>query len=179
MKRLLIGLAAFAALAMAGSPERPHISRVEVANLEKIINTQLAGMFPDEPWLILGFTRGIYIDGVGVVFSADVNLATGPTVSPFNPSLPKEVVAAHHDKKVSRLPKLRDTMYAIVRSLTTFLPGMPADEQVVFAVTLYRYPWEIPNGIPTQIVMHVQRAKLLEAVAKNTPMNSTVVSQEY
>ena len=177
MRRFLA--AAFLFAVSLPAAEHARIPRPEIANLEKIVNTQLGGMFPEEPWLLLGYTRGIYIEGVGVVFSADVNLATGPTVSPFSPNPGKEVLAGHHDKKLKRLPKLRETMYSIVRNMSTFLPALPPDEQVVFAVTLLRYPWETGNDIPSQIVMQVSRGRLLEAVAKNTALSSVVRAEEY
>jgi hypothetical protein len=39
-----------------------------------------------------------------------------------------------------------------------------------------RSPWEIGNDIPAQIVMHVQRGKLLAAKA---PLDSVIKAEEY
>lgn len=177
MKQVLVLMMAGAALLSAA--DTPRVSRAEVANVEKTVNSQLTGMFPDEPWLLLGMTRGVYVEGVGVIFSAEVNLATGPSPSPFNPTISPQVIAAHRDKKMSRMPKLRETMYAVVKSLSGAFPNLPGDEQVVFAVTLLRYPWEPAGGAPTQIVMHAPRAKLSDALAKNTPLTGAVAAQEY
>jgi len=165
----------FAGASFAGTGERPKVSRADVANMEKVVNDQIQKMFPDEPWVLLGFTRGFYVNGVGVVFSADVNLAAGP-VTPFTPNPRKELLVAQHEKKQKRLPALRETMYTIVRYLSTAVTSMPEDEQVVLCVSLMRSPWEIGNDIPAQIVMHVQRGKL---VAAKAPLDSVIKAEEY
>jgi hypothetical protein len=177
--RRAVLLAAVVAVSVFASGAERRVTRTDLANMEKIVNSQLAGMFPDEPWLMLGYTRGVYVPGVGAVFSAEVNLATGPTVSPFSPNPAKEAIAAHRQKKLARVPKLRETMYAIVKDLGNFMTAVPADEQIVFAVTLLRYPYETGNDVPTQIVMHIQRAKLADALAKNVPLKTAIVSEDY
>ena len=166
----------FSAAVFGATGDRPKVSRGDVANMENVINGRIQGMFPDEPWVLLGFTRGFYVNGVGVMFSADVNLATGPAVTPFNPNPRKDLLIAQHEKKQKRLPVLRETMYTIVRYLTTAVAGLPEDEQVVLCVSLMRSPWEIGNDIPAQIVMHVQRGKL---VAAKAPLDSVIKAEEY
>lgn len=156
--------------------ERPKVTRADVANMEKAVNDRIQRTFPDDPWVLLGFTRGFYVNGVGVVFSADINLASGPAVSPATPNPRKELLVAQHEKKQKRLPILRETMYTIVRYLSTAATSLPEDEQVVLCVSLMRSPWEIGNDIPAQIVMHVQRGKL---VAAKAPLDSVIKAEEY
>ena len=156
--------------------ERPKVTRADVANMEKAVNDRIQRTFPDDPWVLLGFTRGFYVNGVGVVFSADINLASGPAVNPATPNPRKELLVAQHEKKQKRLPVLRETMYTIVRYLSTAATSLPEDEQVVFCVSLMRSPWEIGNDIPAQIVMHVQRGKL---VAAKAPLDSVIKAEEY
>ena len=174
--RHLAAIALVAAAAFAGTVERPKVTRADVANMEKAVNDQITRMFPDEPWVLLGFARGFYINGVGVVFSADINLASAPALTPVTPNPRKEVLVAQHEKKQKRLPVLRETMYTIVRYLSTTATSLPEDEQVVLCVSLMRSPWEIGNDIPAQIVMHVQRGKL---VAAKTPLDSVIKAEEY
>jgi hypothetical protein len=162
--------------AFAATGERPKLTRADVANMEGLVNGQLQGMFPEEPWVLLGFARGFYIEGVGVVISADVNLATGPALTPFNPHPRKDLLIAQHEKKQKRLPLLRETMFTIVRHVSTSLAALPEDEQVVLCVSLMRSPWEIGNDIPAQIVMHVQRGKLL---ANKGALDSVIKAEEY
>ena len=156
--------------------ERPKVTRADVANMEKAVNDRIQRTFPDDPWVLLGFTRGFYVNGVGVVFSADINLASGPAVNPATPNPRKELLVAQHEKKQKRLPVLRETMFTIVRYLSTAMTSLPEDEQVVLCVSLMRSPWEIGNDIPAQIVMHVQRGKL---VAAKAPLDSVIKAEEY
>ncbi len=174
--RLLAAVALVLSAAASGATaERPKVSRVDVANMERVINGKIQGMFPDEPWILLGFSRGFYVSGVGVIFSADINLATGPAVTPFTPNPRKELLEAQHEKKQKRLPVLRETMFTIVRNVGNTMAGLPDDEQVVLCVSLMRSPWEIGNDIPAQIVMHVQRGKLLAKSATD----DVIKAEEY
>ena len=157
MKPLVALLMASVAL-LAGGPEKSKPLRSELSTLEKAVNARLQAMFPNEPWLVLGFTRGMYVGGVGVIFSAEVNLVTGPTLmSVQQPS--KEQIAALHDKRLSRLPKLRDTMSQVLKDIAA-VPAVGPEERVVFSVTVLRYPYETYTDVPSQIVVHAAKGKL-------------------
>ncbi len=175
MRRVAAVALLFTAAVFGATAERPKVTRADVANMERVINGSIQGMFPEEPWILLGFSRGFYVSGVGVMFSADVNLATGPAVTPFTPNPRKELLIAQHEKKQKRLPVLRETMYTIVRKLSDSMTALPEDEQVVLCVSLMRSPWEIGNDIPAQIVMHVQRGKLIAKSASD----SVIKAEEY
>ena len=168
------------AAAMVAKPAEPaRMSRARIANTEKLISTQLAALLPEEPWFLLGLARGVYLEGTGVVFQADVNLATGPSLSPFKTSITKEEIARQREKKESRLPLLRTRMYSIVTLISSSLEMMPNNEEYVFAVTLLKYPWEDTPNVPTQIVMRVPRGKLMDAQRQNASPESVIKVQEY
>jgi hypothetical protein len=163
----------------AASADVGRLPRNKVANAEKLVSTQLAAMFPDEPFFLLGQARGIYLEGYGVVFSADVNLATGPTLNPFHQEITHEEIARHRDKKMSRLPMLRTTMASIMGTASAVLDTLPPSEQVVLAVTLLRYPYEDAKGMPSQIVMQADRAKLVDAQKRHVALDTVIRTQEY
>src|SRR5438309_11253376 len=104
MRRLTAISLLLVCTAFAATADRPKVNRVDVANMEKVVNNQIQRMFPNEPWMLLGFARGFYINGVGAVFSADVDLATGPVVTPFTPKPPKALLIAPHEKDQKRPP---------------------------------------------------------------------------
>jgi hypothetical protein len=170
-------LLAAAIVAKPADPARVPLSKV--INTEKLISTQFAAMYPDELWFLIGTTRGVYLSGLGVVFSAEINLATGPSLSPFKQTITKEEIARHRDKKEVRLPILRNRMYSIVASMSSYLEMMPDNEEFVLAVTLLRYPWEEAGGMPSQIVMRVPRGKLMDAQRQNARPDSVIKVQEY
>ena len=179
MRTLPLLLASVATLAFAASPDNSRPARAKVVNVEKLINTQIASMYPEEPYFLLGTARGMYLEGFGVVFSAEVNLATGPSLSPFKPSVTKEEIARHREKKEARLPALRTKMVTVVANMSSLLETLPKTEEYVLAVTLLRYPWEENAGQPSQIVMRVQHSKLIEAQRANAKPESVIQVQEY
>src|SRR5437870_2914512 len=100
MRRAMWTTALLLAAAIVTTPaETPRITLAKVVNTEKLISSQLASLYPDEPWFLIGQTRGVYLDGMGVVFSAEINLATGPSLSPFKQTITKEEITRHRDKK--------------------------------------------------------------------------------
>jgi hypothetical protein len=158
--RLLAALLVLCSACWASGPDKPKSLRSELSNLEKQVNARLNAMFPEEPWLVLGLSRGLYVEGVGLVFSAEVNLATGPTQLFNQPT--REQIAALHEKRIARLPKLRETMNQVLKEIAT-VPAIGPDEQVIFGVTVLRYPYETYTDLPSQIVLHAPKSKLASA----------------
>jgi hypothetical protein len=164
----------------AHSAEPVHaVPLSKIVNAQKLVSTQLAAMYPEEPWFLIGTARGVYLGGVGAVFSAEINLAMGPSLSPFKQTISKEEIARHREKQETRLPVLRERMYSILGSMPSYLETMPNNEEFVLAVTLLKYPWEDPAGIPSQIVMCVARGKLVDAQRQNAKPDTVVKVQEY
>lgn len=149
-------------LAATAFPERAGVTRASVAGMEKAFDRRLLRDVVENPFLLLGATRGVYLDGYGAVFSAEVNLAVGPTASLFRPQLTKEDLAKLKQKKVDRLPVLRQAMREMLVASAGSLDGMPAEERLVVAVSLFNFNWEDASGLPSQIVMQAQKKQLLE-----------------
>ncbi len=166
------------AVSVPGHPaDTVRVPRAKVAVTEKLISIRLASLFPEEPWFLIGFARGVYLEGTGVVFSAEINLATGPSLSPFKQTITKEEIARHRVRKLERLPILRKCMQSIVAEIGPTLALSPTEE-FVLAVTLLRYPWEDPAGMPSQIIMRAPRAKLTGSQLAERP-DSVIKVQEY
>jgi hypothetical protein len=180
MTRAMWSTALLLAAAAISRPSEPaRITLAKVVNTEKLISTQLAAMYPEEPWFLIGPARGLYLDGMGVIFSAEINLATGPSLSPFKQTITKEEITRHHDKKEVRLPVLRQRMFLMVGSMASYLETLPNNEEFVLAVTLLKYPWEETAGMPSQIIMRVPRGKLMEAQRQNAKPDTVIRVQEY
>lgn len=178
MKPFLIALVC-GSLVLASGADASRVPRGKIVNVEKLINTQIASMFPEEPYFLIGLARGTYLEGFGAVFSAEVNLATGPATSPFRPTpISKEEKDRHEEKKNARLPALRSKMYTVVGNMASYLEALPKSEEFVLSVTLLRYGWEDGTG-PTQIIMRVQRARLIDAQRANAKPDSVITVQEY
>ena len=46
--------------------------------MEKSLDERISKLWDDNPYLLLGTTRGVYLEGYGAVFTAEVNLVVEP-----------------------------------------------------------------------------------------------------
>ena len=130
-------LLALAICAMAGDP--PRVGRTVLASMEKNLDDRVSRLWDDNPFVLLGPTRGIYLEGYGVVFTVEINLATGPTMM-MRPELSKEEIQRYHQKKLERLPQLMKALRQAMIASVSSMDNVPADEQVVMIAFLSRYP---------------------------------------
>jgi hypothetical protein len=164
--RTLVLLAASCVL-LAGQTARP--SRSEIAAMEKALDQKFARFDLDRPLEVLGLTRGLYIDGFGVVFTAEINLSPGPGLSPFRPALSREEIARLRDQKLKRLPQVRELMRDMLLAAAQSLDRLPPGEQIVLGVLLFSQPWEDASGLPRLIRMQARRDALLEVALQRQP----------
>jgi hypothetical protein len=170
-------LASFAlvlVLALAATAnEKPRVSRTMIASMEKSLDGRLTRLWTDNPFVLLGATRGVYLEGYGAVFTAEVNLVTPPTLI-MRPELSKEEKEHHRQKKIERLPQLRAALRTALADSAASLDTVPGDEQIVIAVFLSRYPWEDVAGLPNQITLQGQKKKLTEAKASGAGLDAAI-----
>jgi hypothetical protein len=157
----------------AGQPARPVAARTEVSQapaqqqgtitraamqaVEKSIDARLSADSSD----LLGNTRGIYLPGFGVVFTAEVATVKLPGPSPFHQTFTADERAKARARKVEALPKLRETIKAALISAAADLRSLPLNEKLVFGVNLFYWNWEDAAGLPSQIVMQATRQQLV------------------
>ena len=164
MKKLVLSILAAAFLLQVDATQAadaPRVGRNVLAPAERSLDDKIARLWEDNPLALLGSTRGVYLDGYGVVFTAEVNMVVGGTTL-MHPILNKEDKDRHHKRKVERMPQLRTALRQALVSTAATLDPVPADEQVVIAVFLSRYPWEDTTGVPAQVTVQATRRKLLE-----------------
>ena len=160
MKRLLLACL----LALPAFSDKQTVDRNLLGNLERGCNKRIETLF-DDPYMLLGLTRGLYLEGYGVVLSAEVNLAITPGATPFRMAMTDDEKAALRKKKLDRLPGLKQAMRDVLTASAKSLEPMAAGEQVVVAITLLNRSFEQTQGLPSQIVMHASRQSLLTGVA--------------
>ena len=155
-------LSACLLLALVAAPaERPRVVRESLAALERIFDSRIERQSIEDPFMLLGTTRGVYLEGYGAVLTAEVNLVSGPAITPFRPALSREEISRLHARKQQRLPELRRIRREMLMDAAGALEAVPAGEQIVLAVTLFYYSWEDRSGLPSQILMQAQRQQLL------------------
>jgi hypothetical protein len=147
---------ALLSLALFAAPDRGSITSVERA-----VDRRMETLF-DEPYLLLGTTRGVYLDGVGAIFTTEISLALGPNSPMVSPSTNKDLYERLRRKRLERLPLLRTSMQDSLIRAAEMLPTLPAKERVVLGVTIFRKRLEDNTGVPTQIVMQAAKQELLD-----------------
>lgn len=155
-----------------------RVARATVVTAEKSLDDRIARLWDDNPLALLGSTRGIYLDGYGAVFTAEVNMVVNQATL-MHPVLSKEDKDRHRKKKLERLPQLKTALKQALVAEAATLDQVPAEEQVVIAIYLSRYPWEEP-GQPSQVTVQGVKRKLLEVQrAGGAGLEQAVTLKEY
>src|SRR5579863_774660 len=156
-------LLVIAASAMAS--DAPRVPRNTLAATEKKLDNSFTKLWSDNPFVVLGPTRGVYLEGYGAVFTAEVNLVAGPTMGIMTPPMTKEGIAQHKQKKIARIPELRKALAKELAEVagSPEMAAVPAEEQIVLVAFLSHFPWEDLDGLPAQIMVQGSKKQLMDA----------------
>jgi hypothetical protein len=153
-------LASAAYAAAAG--EAPRVDRAQMEKVQSGLDATLLHFTPDNSHTLIGLTRGVYLDGVGAVFTAEL-IVVNANVNIMKPLPTKEEVVQIRAKKLERIPILKRVLKDALVSAAASLATIPPDEQVVIAVIVPRFKFEDATGLPSQITVQASKRKLLEA----------------
>lgn len=170
MRLALAMLLAFSTLSAA---ERPRITRDAFLTVERQFDNRLQRPI-ENPFNLLGGTRGLYVEGFGAVLTTELNLVSGPTISPFRQEITQKEIAALKQRKVERLSHLKEIMREMMASFARSLETLPVSEQIVLGVSLLYFKWEDSAGLPRQVLMQATKQALLTAGEK-----ADIKVQEY
>jgi len=135
----------------ATTNDAPRVTRSMLIDLEKSLDSRVAHLSQDNPFVLLGPTRGIYLDGYGAVFTAEINLVSSSgALGMFRPQISKDEVEQHRQKKLARIPQLRLAMRQALLDSAASLDTEPPQEQIVVVALLSKYPWEDITGVPSR-----------------------------
>jgi hypothetical protein len=148
--------------AYAAAGETAHVDRGQMEIVEKGLDATLQRITPDNSSTLIGLTRGIYLEGVGAVLTAEVILVNAP-IGIMHPLPTKEEVVQMRKKKLERIPQLKKVLKDALVSAATSLETIPPDEQVVIAVIIPRFTFEENAGVPVQVTVQASKRKLLES----------------
>ena len=166
------------ALPAGSMADKPKVNRGMIEGMEKSVDWRLQRLWPGDSAEVLGLTQGAYINGYGVVFMSEINVAPAAGITPFHQTVTPDEVKRTHDKKVQRMAALRSAMREILVDSAASLDTVPDDEQVTLGVSLFYWTWEKRDGLPAQIVMHAPKKLLLQAKA-GTADKGAIASDEF
>ena len=173
MKKFFFSLVALAAVAGLAAASGPRVARAALSAVERSVDDRITQLWNDVPFLVIGKTRGVYLENYGAVFTLEVNLVHTPT-SLMHPTPSPAEVAAAHQKKLERIPVLKKNLREALVSAAATLDSVPADQTVTIVAFLPHYPWEDMNGIPGQLTLQAPKSKLLEAQRSGANLDSTI-----
>jgi len=169
MKTLLL-----AALALPLAAAQPNLKRASFTPIERALDDRILRTTADDPADILGSTRGLYLEGYGAVFTTEVSIVFTPGLTPFR-QVTAEEIKRLHDRKLKRMPVLRQAARDMLTAAAGALDTMPPSERVVVALRFLYLPWEDTAGLPSELVMQADRATLL----KKAGLDSAIRTDEH
>jgi hypothetical protein len=157
-RRRLPLLLSLAALTLFGAG-RTGPARAELSQAEQKTDISIQQRWSEDPLVLIGGSRAFYVEGFGVVITAEVNLVTGPKLTPFNQTISPETMARHRTHKLERLSQLRDLLSTDLQQAKTWFPELKDDDHIALGVQMFRYKWEDASGMPSQILMQTVKRK--------------------
>jgi hypothetical protein len=167
MKRVFVALAMALAVSHAQAPPQrvamhppaavtvaaTHIPQAMLKNLEKVFDLRLAAADPNDPLDVWGSTRGLYVEGLGTVFTTELGLIVSPGIYGLLPKIPDDVIKQVHQRKLKHIQQLEDLMKDLMKVSALTLTPLPDDQKIVYAVRVRYLIWEDTTGLPAQILM--------------------------
>lgn len=172
-----LAMIVLAASVLAPAADKPKPARASVQTIERSFDRAVATLDVNDPFDLLGLTRGVYLNGYGIVFTAEANLVITP-VSPFHPTPDQAGVDRLRERKLKRLAILKKVMKASILDAAAALDSMPPDEKVVLAVTLFYRSFEQRSGLPDQVIVQAPLRTLLDIRAGRAPESAIEVEEQ-
>ena len=176
-RKITLASAVVVAAVITAANVPPRIAWSSIRAVERTADTAFQTMMTEDPWSVLGYTRGVYLDGYGVVFSAEVELVPSGAPSPFRPAFTKDDIVRQREKKRVRISFLKEQMPGMLVNLAHTLRDMQPGDKVALAVTIPYYRWERADGLPRQIVMSASREALV--MRKGTQLSKSIRTEEF
>jgi hypothetical protein len=154
----------------------PRVPRSQLVPLERLNDSKVIQLDRSNPGEVLARTQGVYLDGYGAVFTAEVDLNPYAAPNPFRPQYSDADLNKVRDEKMNRVSVLKKRMVESLVAISQNLERVPANERVAMAVTIPYYVWEKSAGMPRQIVIHAPKSALQSGGAK---LESALTVQEF
>jgi hypothetical protein len=140
------------------TPDKATAPLPTIVTLEKEMDGRIVSTGGSDPCVIWGASRGVYLSGVGAIFTAEVELANTPGAATLFQAIGPEQKAKILKNKQAHVPLLEQTVRDVALSLAANPALKLADtDQVAVVVRLWYRLWEDKTGLPGQIVARIER----------------------
>jgi hypothetical protein len=161
-KYLLLALPLCAIAICAAATAQPRVSGNVLKVVETSLDDRLKSLWPDNPFIVIRPTRGLYLDGYGAVFTVDVSPVLS-TTSMMKPLVTKEEVVQAHKVRIERIGQLKVAMKAALADVASSLDPVLPDDQITLVVFLVNHQWEDLSGMPARLTFQGKKKALIEA----------------
>jgi hypothetical protein len=165
-----------AAVLCFGATE-PRVSRKAIASVEGTMNDKFRSVTAD-PFDLLGTVRGTYLEGYGALFTVELQLVYLSPPSAFKLEYTPAELSTIHDRKMKKVPLMKETMRGLMANAGPLLEALPGSERITMEAILWHYRWEDSHGIPERILMTVEKRKLLQAQADHADLTTVIEERE-
>jgi len=170
-RHLILLLLSVVALAAAEVDPAATELRLQMADVERAIDRRFSEIRTDsQPIMLLGATRGAYLDGYGAVFTLEVNLYPAAALNPFRQSYSEAEKQQLNIRKRQRLETLEAEARTILAEESKRLTALAPGDKVALAVSLFHFNWEDLTGLPRQLVAAAARSVLDEVRSGALPV---------
>ncbi len=137
--------------------------RLQMNDVERAIDRRFSEIRTDsQPMMLLGATRGAYLEGYGAVFTLEVNLYPAAALNPFRQSYSDAEKQQLNIRKRQRLETLEAEARTILAEESKRLTALAPTAKIALAVSLFHFNWEDLTGLPRQLVAAAARNVLDE-----------------
>ena len=144
--------------------------RDQIAVAEQVIDQRFQGVGSETVMTVIGNSRGAYVEGYGVVFNVQVNIAPVGNINPFRRSYSDEEIRQINIRKRQRIETLELRTRELLVELSDSISGLPANEKIAIAVSLFHFAWEDLTALPKQMVMAAAKSVLAQAKSGTLPL---------
>ena len=132
--------------------------RAELRTVERSIDRG----FGETSMVMIGNTRGGYLQEFGAVFTLEINIVPMANLSPFKPSYTEGELRKLNQRKRDRLPELEELAAGILVEEAAKLGAIPEKEKIALMISLLHFTWEDTGDLPAQVVIQAPRRALLD-----------------
>lgn len=173
MKALLLAALATLCFAATESPVSPK----SIQAVEGSLNDAFRANTPD-PYNLLGTARGTYIPNYGTLFTVEMQLLYVSPPNPFRTVISPQEIESVHERKLKKLPVLREALQNQMLSACKTMDGLPLSEHVAIEAILFSFSFENSKGLPQRIFMTAEKGQLLDAQASHADLATVIQEQD-
>jgi len=138
---------------IVNSPEKAVAPRQTLMELEGRLDQKMSATGGADPVYLIGQSRALYVPGYGVVITQEITPVATPAHNPFRVTPSAQQVQQIHQRKLDRVPMIRQTTREMWIEAARSLPTLPDNEHILVAVRFLYQTWEDMKGLPAQIVV--------------------------